>query len=172
MATDGATTSTPAPISTSEWWKVHGEPRPRDPALPQLDVEEVASWYQPGDRALRPGVDFLIVDVRRSDCETMIPGAINLPAHSLPHSLPSLLPLLSSVPRLVFHCNSSKGRGPRAAGWTADALDDYRAANPGAEVKAQVYVLKGGIVAWKERFGEASLDQRGAKVDGLQTRHL
>ncbi|KAN0066196.1 hypothetical protein ACQY0O_000290 [Thecaphora frezii] len=169
------------PIATSDWWKVYGEPRPREPALTQLDVHQVSQWLQPdgnddGDKPerLQPGKDFLIIDVRRSDCETMIPTAINLPAHSMPQSLPSLLPLLSSVPRLVFHCNSSKGRGPRAAGWCADALEDYHAriGQQGYDVRDHVFILKGGIVAWKEAFGESDLEQRGNEPAGLQTTHL
>ncbi|GAA5866524.1 hypothetical protein JCM1840_001346 [Sporobolomyces johnsonii] len=94
--------------------------------------------------------DFLVVDVRRTDFENaFVAGAVNLPAHSFYPTLPSLLPILSRYRRVIFHCQSSNGRGPRCAGWYQDALND-------AGIKQDVsesMVLEGGIKVWVESFG-------------------
>ncbi|GAA5891944.1 hypothetical protein JCM5296_004639 [Sporobolomyces johnsonii] len=94
--------------------------------------------------------DFLVVDVRRTDFENaFVAGAVNLPAHSFYPTLPALLPILSRYRRVIFHCQSSNGRGPRCAGWYQDALND-------AGIKQDVsesMVLEGGIKGWVESFG-------------------
>ncbi|EIM23828.1 hypothetical protein WALSEDRAFT_61664 [Wallemia mellicola CBS 633.66] len=81
----------------------------------------------------------------------MIPGAINLPADSLSLTLPSLLPSLNH------------GRGPRAAGWFAETLNEYLNTDEG--LRDCVYALTGGIKAWKEKFGSCSLEDRGKRWD-------
>jgi len=51
---------------------------------------------------------------------------------------------------VVFHCVSSNGRGPRAAGWYQDALD-----NAGiTPVTSRAVVLAGGIKGWIEKYAE------------------
>ncbi|KAJ7484677.1 Rhodanese-like domain-containing protein [Mycena latifolia] len=95
--------------------------------------------------------DYLVVDVRRTDFEgASITGCLNLPAHSFYPTRSTIVALLSTVPVVVFHCNSCKpgGRGPRTAGWYQDALD----AN-GSTTSRAVF-LEGGIKAWVEAFGE------------------
>ncbi|GAA5964658.1 hypothetical protein JCM21900_005008 [Sporobolomyces salmonicolor] len=114
------------------------------PITPETLRELILDQPRPDQR------DFLIVDVRRADFEkAFVMGAVNLPAHSFYPTLPSLLPLLSRYRRVIFHCQSSNGRGPRCAGWYQDALND-------AGIKRNVsesMVLTGGIKAWVERFG-------------------
>ncbi|KAK4331264.1 Rhodanese domain-containing protein [Rhodotorula toruloides] len=91
---------------------------------------------------------FLVVDVRRADFEdAYIAGAINLPAQSFYQTLPALLPLLTPYNTVIFHCSSSKGRGPRCAGWYEDALEVA-----GLQNQSRGAVLTGGIVAWKEQY--------------------
>ena len=80
-----------------------------------------------------------------------IRGAINLPAHSFFPTLPSLLPLLRTYKRVIFHCQSSSGRGPRCAGWLQDALDALPESDRGA--RPAVVVLKGGIKEWYGLYG-------------------
>lgn len=97
---------------------------------------------------------------------------MNLPAHSFYPTLPGLVPILSRCARLqvpshsapflltkrsarsyrnvVFHCQSSSGRGPRCAGWYQDALD--RAGISREQSKAAV--LTGGIKAWLAKHGD------------------
>lgn len=78
------------------------------------------------------------------------------------HSAPSLATMLHSFPLVLFHCNRSNGRGPRAAGWYADALQE--AFNLSDEETAnRVGVVDGGIVAWEEAFGASSLEERGKR---------
>ncbi|KAM0746987.1 hypothetical protein T439DRAFT_329262 [Meredithblackwellia eburnea MCA 4105] len=95
--------------------------------------------------------DFLIVDVRRTDFDTaFITSAINLPAHSFYQTIPSLLPVLSAYKRVIFHCQSSNGRGPRCAGWFQDALDERGIT---ADL-CQAEVLVGGVKEWVHQFGD------------------
>lgn len=91
----------------------------------------------------------------------MIPGAINLPAHSLPVSLETLVPLLMHIPLVIFHCSRSTGRGPRAAGWYADALQVR--ARLTTDVSKRVAILQGGIARWEEKYGVGSLENRGRR---------
>src|SRR4051812_21473004 len=80
---------------------------------------------------------------------SFIKGALNLPAHSFYPTLSTIVTILSSIPMVIFHCNSCSetGRGPRAAGWYADEL-----AHQGITT-SQAYVLDGGIKAFVERYG-------------------
>lgn len=82
----------------------------------------------------------------------IVKGAINLPAQSFYITLPTLLPLLSQIPIVVFYCGSSQGRGPRCAGWYADALKEAK-----KDGSSQSLVLDGGIKAWISRWKEDTL---------------
>jgi arsenical-resistance protein 2 len=102
--------------------------------------------------------------------QSMIPGAVNFSAHSFHVALPTLLQLLAPIPLVVFHCSRSNGRGPRTAGWYADALQKHMNLSD-EDVSKRVRILKGGIVAWEERFGQGSLQERGEN-HGRATRQL
>jgi arsenical-resistance protein 2 len=85
----------------------------------------------------------------------------------------TLITLTSHIPLIVFHCNSSTGRGPRAAGWYADALEDHLRSHSAVAIEEleklviqRVAVLEGGIKAWEVEFGQGSLDERGKKQGG------
>ncbi|ETW80362.1 hypothetical protein HETIRDRAFT_243514, partial [Heterobasidion irregulare TC 32-1] len=119
------------------------EPKATPPKISQEELAELV-------RTKTAGVDYLVVDVRRSDVEALIKGAINVPAQTFYQTLPTLLHLLAPIPAVIFHCQSSLGRGPRCAGWYADALP------PGAASRA--LVLDGGIKAWLARWaGDADM---------------
>jgi arsenical-resistance protein 2 len=60
--------------------------------------------------------------------------------------LPTLTALLEKIPIVIFHCSSSLGRATRCAGWLQDALPPSS--------KCKVFILDGGIKAWRVRFGE------------------
>ncbi|TIB82891.1 DUF500-domain-containing protein [Wallemia mellicola] len=148
------------PINSKNWWHAYGEP---NTAVKEMSVDELAGLYSSGT----PGVDFVVIDVRRADLSEIIPGAINLPSQSLPATLPSLVHSLSNIKKFIFHCNSCQGRGPRSAGWFADALNkhlDHIGAHN--DTKERVYFLKGGINAWKDKFGTGELTARGKAWDG------
>lgn len=150
------------PINSKGWMDAYPIPRERpEHPLMQISVRELDEAMSKG---LKAGKDILIVDVRRSDCTSLIPGAINLPAHSFCASLPAILQLLSEIPIVVFHCNRSNGRGPRTAGWYADALQSHLNLTD-EEVSKRVRILTGGIVAWEAQFGEGFLEQRGVQSD-------
>ena len=75
---------------------------------------------------------------------------------------------VSRIPKIIFHCSSSNGRGPRCAGWYQDALDSsreagndesnagVRAGEGGAEREgkagSEAFVLVGGLKAWLKEF--------------------
>ncbi|GFZ45068.1 hypothetical protein JCM24511_02794 [Saitozyma sp. JCM 24511] len=101
------------------------------------------------DPALVAGKDYLVVDVRRTDMDeaptNMVhPAAINLPAQTFHQTLPVIYALLHRVPTVIFHCGSSKERGPKCAGWYQDYL-----ALKGCDT-SKAYVLVGGIKAWRD----------------------
>ncbi|KAI0259325.1 hypothetical protein BC834DRAFT_943424, partial [Gloeopeniophorella convolvens] len=133
---------------TPDWAKPFPEPRTVPPKITPDALCEII-------RTQRAGTDYLVVDVRRADIEALITGALNLPAQTFYPTLPALVPLLARVRTLVFHCQTSLGRGPRCAGWFADAL----AARGGGDADAcTVVVLEGGMRAWLARFaGDAAL---------------
>jgi arsenical-resistance protein 2 len=76
----------------------------------------------------------------------VIPGAINLPAQTFYPLLPTLTALLKNIPIVIFHCSSSLGRATRCAGWFEDSLPP--------DSKCKVFILEGGMKAWRARFGE------------------
>ncbi|QPK66863.1 hypothetical protein CNBG_10060 [Cryptococcus deuterogattii R265] len=104
------------------------------------------------DATLTPGKDYVVVDVRRTDLDepgsVIHPCAINLPAQSLYQTLPVVFMTLRHIPKIIFHCSSSKGRGPRCAGWYQNYANSH---GPGTTT---AYVLVGGIKAWKEAYPE------------------
>jgi arsenical-resistance protein 2 len=55
-------------------------------------------------------------------------------------------PSLSSISAVIFHCSSSKGRGPRCAAWYQDKLDEMN------NNSSKAFVLTGGIDAWIQSF--------------------
>ncbi|CAD6904492.1 unnamed protein product [Tilletia controversa] len=153
------------PINQNGWPDAY--PTPSTTTFDQLEPSVLASWIQgqaDGAGSKVPGVDYIVVDVRRADCESLIPGAINLPAHSFYQSLPSLLPLLSRVPILVFHCGNKNTRGTRCAGWLADELKrsgKYADGEQQEDGKVKIYVLKGGYNGWEREYGVEEIETRG-----------
>ncbi|DAA75856.1 TPA_exp: hypothetical protein A8136_1227 [Trichophyton benhamiae CBS 112371] len=102
---------------------------------------EVLGWLSRSDGPL----DYVLVDVRRVDHEGgTIRGSINLPAQSFYASRPTLYKLLkqAGIKKAVFYCGSCNGRGPRAAGWFADYLQER------GESGIQSLILEGGIKGW------------------------
>ncbi|KAK2882418.1 hypothetical protein FQN49_000370 [Arthroderma sp. PD_2] len=108
---------------------------------------EVLEWLSKNDGPL----DYVLVDVRRVDHEGgTISGSLNLPAQSFYASRPTLYKLLkqAGVKKAVFYCGSCNGRGPRAAGWFADYLQERE------ENDIQILILDGGIKGWVKAGGE------------------
>jgi arsenical-resistance protein 2 len=165
------------PINLKKWMDAYPTPLDRLKCpLAEITVEELEHEIGKENVGTK---EVVVIDVRRADClvsywprksettmpadfpaQSMIPGAINLPAHSFHVALSTLLHLLSPIPMIVFHCGRSNGRGPRAAGWYADALQKHLNLSDEA-VSRRVRVLKGGIMAWEAQFGPGSLQERG-----------
>ncbi|GAA5843503.1 hypothetical protein JCM9279_000770 [Rhodotorula babjevae] len=144
--------SSQAAAPEAPWHAAFPAPRATlaDGTLALLSVDELHHALIAADDAK---TSTLVVDVRRTDFETgFIRGAINLPAHSFYPTLPSLVPILSRYRTVVFHCQSSNGRGPRCAGWYQDALDEAGISRE----ESKAIVLTGGIKAWIERYGDDS----------------
>ncbi|GAA5928871.1 uncharacterized protein JCM15063_003991 [Sporobolomyces koalae] len=118
----------------------------KDGTLVSITVDELQKKIR--DQPTLDKRDFLVVDVRRTDFDTgFIRGAINLPAQSFYATLETLLPLLYQYKLVIFHCQSSNGRGPRVAGWYQDALDEFDIS------RSRGAVLEGGIKKWIEVVG-------------------
>ncbi|GAA5832638.1 hypothetical protein JCM5353_006703 [Sporobolomyces roseus] len=143
-------TTTPSTSEEKPWHSAFPSPTSslKDNTLSSITVSELREKVeQQSDLSKR---DFLVVDVRRTDFEdAFIRGAVNLPAHSFYPTLDSLLPLLSSHKQVIFHCQSSSGRGPRCAAWYQDRLNEQKI---GKEV-SEGAVLEGGIKKWIAEVG-------------------
>ncbi|KAL4961973.1 putative arsenate reductase (Arc2) [Aspergillus stella-maris] len=131
-------------MATEQPWHASFPAPTSDPdALP---AQTVLSWLQDGTECRKSGVNFLLVDLRRTDHEGgTIKGSLNLPAQSLYYTLPTLYTLVTSagVKDVAFYCGSSAGRGTRAAAWFADYIKEQ-----GGEDKVKSWKLEGGIKGW------------------------
>ncbi|KAH6954452.1 Rhodanese-like domain-containing protein [Fusarium avenaceum] len=97
------------------------------------------------------GDNYVFVDLRRADHEGgVIRGSINLPAQSLYPMIQTLYTLFESagVQKVIWYCSSSRGRGPRAAGWFQDYINER--GNGGMES----VILSEGISGWVKAGGE------------------
>ncbi|KAI9861883.1 MAG: hypothetical protein M1813_004951 [Trichoglossum hirsutum] len=145
MATATATTitatTTPASYSgaqaPAQWYDAYPPPGNREPAV--VERAQVLRWLREREEGI------VLVDLRRADHKGgVIHGSINLPAQSLYPSIPTLYAIFSAanVKRVIFYCESSRGRGPRAAGW----FDDFLKLK-GDEAMGN-FVLAEGIRGW------------------------
>ncbi|OIW32811.1 hypothetical protein CONLIGDRAFT_558176, partial [Coniochaeta ligniaria NRRL 30616] len=117
-------------------------PAPKTVASP-ITRETVLEMLHDGSRVA--GKDFILVDLRRVDHEGgSIRGSINLPAHSLWPNIPTVHELFraAGLRQVIWFCESSKGRGNRAAGWFADHIAER------GDTQMQSLVLLEGIKGW------------------------
>ncbi|SCV74370.1 BQ2448_6802 [Microbotryum intermedium] len=148
--TDAPSLSTPSQ-APANWWETFPSPIAEPDKMTTYQLREMMLDGQTGAGVERR---FLVVDVRRTDFEdSFIKGAINLPAHSFHPTLPSLLPILSQYALVIFHCQSSSGRGPRCAGWYQGLLNQH------SITSSKAVVLEGGIKKWRlEKAGNERLE--------------
>ncbi|KAJ1995246.1 Cdc25 phosphatase Ibp1 [Coemansia umbellata] len=119
----------------------------------RVTADELAELVRNKNR--KPGVDYLIIDVRDEDYKVgHIPGAINIPAHEIRERANGLVQQYSSVPMLVFHCALSQVRGPKSARiYKEAATEALTTAEPSSPLFNQaVNVLTGGFTSWVYRF--------------------
>jgi len=122
------------------WHAAYPAPRTTNP--PSVSRAELRAWLKEGQT---PGVNFVLVDLRRNDHEGgTIRGAINLPAQTLYPSIPTLYNVFSraGIQEIIWYCGSSRGRGTRAAGWFNDYLEDHN------DTIMKSYTLLEGIKGW------------------------
>ncbi|CAI4218492.1 unnamed protein product [Parascedosporium putredinis] len=120
------------------WHEAFGEPKANVSSVPAETVLADLEGQPLG--AANAHRRFLLVDVRRTDWEGgTIASSINLPAHTLYQTRPMVYQLCkqAGVELIIFYCGSCGGRGPRAAGWMQDYLDDV------GEKKIQSVYLEG-----------------------------
>ena len=115
-----------------QWWDAYPAAKSSPPSI---TGEELAALIR-NPSATR---EFAIIDVRRNDYTVSIDifcfgfirnnvahdtfkgghicGSYNLAAQTFYDNLPNFFHKFHNTPKVIFYCNSSKGRGPRCAGW-------------------------------------------------------
>ncbi|ORY35930.1 hypothetical protein BCR39DRAFT_461149 [Naematelia encephala] len=135
--------------STRLWYEALPTPRATPSSMSVAELHALSMEQ-------RVGKAYVVVDVRRTDIDEaehgrLLPVAINLPAQTFYHTLPVIFQIVGQIPKVIFHCSSSRGRGPRCAAWYQDYLDDQDCRT------SKSYVLEGGIKAWCEAFPEETV---------------
>jgi len=125
-----------------QWWDAYPAAKSSPPSI---TGEELAALIR------NPSVtrEFAVIDVRRNEyAGGHIRGSYNWAAQTFYDNLPYFFHKFHNTPKVIFYCNSSKGRGPRCAGWYQDYVDDH------ADIKStsHAYVLSGGIGNWLSKF--------------------
>jgi len=124
----------------SPWHAAYPKPRNSQPeSIPR------AALFERLQAGQKPGVDFLLIDLRRTDYEGgTIRGSLNLPAQSLYESLPTVYRLCEAahIDTVIWYCGSSRGRGTRAAGWFDDLAKDL------GNTSMKSVTLADGIKGW------------------------
>ncbi|KAL2269211.1 hypothetical protein VTJ83DRAFT_4057 [Remersonia thermophila] len=140
----------PAPAQQQPWYAAYPAPKSevvtisRDEVLSLLKTAASSSASSSSESA-QGKRDFVLIDLRRNDFEGgTIRGSVNLPAQSLPLTLPSVYELFKAagVRKVIWYCGSSTGRGSRATGWMADHIASV------GDKEMQSLALAGGIKGW------------------------
>ncbi|KAH6990094.1 Rhodanese-like domain-containing protein [Ilyonectria destructans] len=124
-------------------------PAPRESQPSGVTREELLKMLKGCDNFANR--DFILVDLRRNDHEGgTIRGSINLPAQSLYPTVPTIYHMFKAagLRKVIWYCSSSRGRGPRAAGWLRDYIADS------GDEDMESLILVGGIKGWVTAGGE------------------
>ncbi|KAI8324303.1 Rhodanese-like protein [Martensiomyces pterosporus] len=125
-------------------------------ATSRISVDQLATLVR--DPTKRPGVDYLVVDVRDEDYKGgHIPGAVNVPAHEIRDRAGELIDKYAKVPEVVFHCALSQVRGPKSARIYSEAVQQRleSAGDSDPLFSQNIHVLTGGFTSWLYRFRES-----------------
>lgn len=99
----------------SSWQSAYPEPKSSTPEVTHDVLREMIE-ESAGDE----DTGFVVVDVRRNDFEGhAVKNAVNIPAQSFPLALSTWSKIFGDR-TVIFHCQSSAGRGPRCASWYQD----------------------------------------------------
>ncbi|KAJ7084514.1 S-adenosyl-L-methionine-dependent methyltransferase [Mycena belliarum] len=130
-----------APVAETpleRWWDAF--PTERATNIKRLSPPEL-------EAILRNGADVAVIDVRGSDRSGgHVKGSHVRPAQTFHTQLASFHAQFANARLVVFYCGSSRGRGPRCAGWYQDFLDAQALRAP------EVRVLDGGMHAWLKAY--------------------
>ncbi|KAJ2878015.1 Cdc25 phosphatase Ibp1, partial [Coemansia aciculifera] len=115
-------------------------------SLAFINAKELATRVR--DQKQVSGRDYIVIDVRDVDfVGGHIPGAENVPAHTLFERMDELINRYQRVPLVVFHCAMSQVRGPKSARSYLRAVNARLETAPQDSPlhKQQVVVLTGGF---------------------------
>jgi len=124
----------------SNWWDAY--PAFKSHA-PLITADDLAVLLSAKDENLA------VIDVRRNDHNGgHVRGSAQWPAQSFYDDLPSFFEQYRNKEKVVFYCSSSRGRGPRCAGWYQDYLNETGTSTSTA------YILQGGIKTWLDKYAD------------------
>ncbi|KAK6333145.1 hypothetical protein TWF718_010968 [Orbilia javanica] len=129
------------------WYSAY--PAPKSDTPNKIVREEVLELLKSVDAS--GAKDFVLIDVRRSDYEGgSIRGSINIPAQSMYTTIASLYVLFKAagIKKVIWYCNSSRGRGTRASIWFQDYLNEKN------DNQLESMILVEGIKGWATSGGE------------------
>ncbi|KAI5812980.1 Rhodanese-like domain-containing protein [Pyronema omphalodes] len=115
----------------------------------------------------KPGKDFILVDVRRTDFEGgTIKHSVNFPAHSFYHIREAVYDLVKAagVKTVISYCGSSNGRGPRVAGWLQDVINEK------GDNSIKSVAMTGGIKGWAKAGEEYTSQMIGYEKEAWETK--
>lgn len=128
-------------MSVNAWLNAHDEPKAH---ATHSSPEEVLALLRD-----HPSTT-LVLDLRNDRDNRYLSNSVHIPATSLSGykniKTELIEPLLAekvALETIVVHCNSSKSRGPKVAGWIEDYIEETDSA-------LKVTVLDGGIDRWSE----------------------
>ncbi|CAD0100643.1 unnamed protein product, partial [Aureobasidium mustum] len=113
------------------WYEAYPAPKSEAAGISQ---SELLAMLEDGKEA---GKDFVLVDLRRNDHASLHP------------SIPTLYKLFKAagIPKVIWYCSSSKGRGSRAASWFADYVAEHDKSDCPIKSVALVQGIKGWVAA-------------------------
>lgn len=128
-------------VPVKEWLDLYPDPRSVAARLSANDTYNL----------LTDGKSATILDLRNDREPGIIRNSINIPANSISgypevkekviDRMYELNPLLEYI---IVHCNSSKRRATKVAGWIQDYIEENKITN------LKVAILDGGITGWLE----------------------
>ncbi|KZS95230.1 NAD(P)-binding protein [Sistotremastrum niveocremeum HHB9708] len=136
---DSSDITQPTPSVLLRWWDAYPPARCSPDLMSPSTLAEMIRIAE-----LRSGHGYLVVDVRGEDhAGGHVIGSVQWRAQSFYDNLPAFLSAYGHIPKVIFYCGRSNGRGPRCAGWYQDYLEAQ------SITTSQAFVLEGGIVRWK-----------------------
>ncbi|KZT38628.1 NAD(P)-binding protein [Sistotremastrum suecicum HHB10207 ss-3] len=136
---DSSDMTQPTPSVLLRWWDAYPPARCSPDLMSPSTLAEMIRIAE-----LRSGHGYLVVDVRGEDhAGGHVIGSVQWRAQSFYDNLPAFLSAYGHIPKVIFYCGRSNGRGPRCAGWYQDYLEAQ------SITTSQAFVLEGGIVRWK-----------------------